>query len=257
MPLPGGRGTGLGKALKIIAHPVRPRIPIWVASLGEQNVAMTAEIADGWIPMIFVPEKARDVWGAPSMPGRAKRDPVARPAADHRRAGWWPSARATTCGPCANWPGPRWPSTSGGMGAKGQNFYNDVVRRYGYEGEAEKIQDLYLDGKKAEAEALVPDELLESMTICAGRRATSPSGSPRSSEAGVTHLQVVPVPTGDQRPGRRDRQGQGDGRLNGDSPERLDGSLVGDESSACRSIESRASSESSCPAICSISSASK
>src|SRR3984957_7467207 len=58
MPLPAGSGTGLGKALKIIAHPVRPAIPIWVAALGEQNVAMTAELADGWIPMMFIPEKA-------------------------------------------------------------------------------------------------------------------------------------------------------------------------------------------------------
>src|ERR1019366_7109833 len=64
MPLTAGQGTGLGKALKIIAHPVRSKIPVWVAALGEKNVAMTAEVADGWIPMLFIPEKARDVWGA-------------------------------------------------------------------------------------------------------------------------------------------------------------------------------------------------
>ena len=85
MPLPPDQGTGLGKALKIIAHPVRPAIPIWVAALGEKNVAMTAEVADGWIPMLFMPEKARDVWGASLDAGRGQARPGPRPAADHRR----------------------------------------------------------------------------------------------------------------------------------------------------------------------------
>ena len=79
MPLPAGQGTGLGKALKIIAHPVRPSIPIWVAALGEKNVAMTAEVANGWIPMLFMPEKARSVWGASLDAGAAKRDPSLGP----------------------------------------------------------------------------------------------------------------------------------------------------------------------------------
>src|SRR4051794_1233411 len=75
LPLPEGQGTGLGKPLKIIAHPVRPRIPIWVASLGPKNVEMTAEVAEGWMPLFYLPEKARDVWGADLDAGRAKRDP--------------------------------------------------------------------------------------------------------------------------------------------------------------------------------------
>jgi len=83
------------------------------------------------------------------------------------------------------------------MGAKGRNFYNDVVRRYGYEEEAEKIQDLYLDGKKAEAEALVPDELLESMSLC-GPASYVAERIAAFRAAGVSHLQVIPVPTGDQ-----------------------------------------------------------
>jgi alkanesulfonate monooxygenase SsuD/methylene tetrahydromethanopterin reductase-like flavin-dependent oxidoreductase (luciferase family) len=85
----------------------------------------------------------------------------------------------------------------GGMGAKGRNFYNDVVRRYGYEEEAEKIQDLYLEGRKAEAEALVPDDLLESMSLC-GPESYVAERIATFKEAGVSHLQVVPVPTGDQ-----------------------------------------------------------
>ncbi len=85
MPLPEGQGTGLGKPLKIIGRPVRPTIPIWIAALGEKNVEMTAETADGWIPMLFVPEKAKHVWGVSSRGGTCPARPVARPAADHRR----------------------------------------------------------------------------------------------------------------------------------------------------------------------------
>ena len=75
IPLPAGEGTGLGKALKLINHPVRPRIPIWVAALGEKNVAMTAEVADGWLPIFFFPEKAKEVFGPSLAAGAAKRDP--------------------------------------------------------------------------------------------------------------------------------------------------------------------------------------
>jgi hypothetical protein len=85
----------------------------------------------------------------------------------------------------------------GGMGAKGRNFYNDVVKRYGYEEEAERIQDLYLEGRKAEAEALVPDELLESMSLC-GPASYVAERVAAFKAAGVSHLQVIPVPTGDQ-----------------------------------------------------------
>jgi F420-dependent oxidoreductase-like protein len=197
MPLPADRGTGLGKALKIIAHPVRPSIPVWVAALGEKNVAMTAEVADGWIPMLFMPEKARNVWGASLDAGQARRDPSLGPL------------QITAGGPLAigegdevtelrNLSRPMVALYVGGMGAKGKNFYNDVVRRYGFEAEAETIQDLYLDGKKAEAEALVPDELLEATSLC-GPASYIAERIAAFEEAGVTNLQVIPVPTGDQR----------------------------------------------------------
>jgi F420-dependent oxidoreductase-like protein len=198
MPLPPGEGTGLGKALKIIAHPVRPSIPIWVAALGEKNVAMTAELAQGWIPMMFIPEKARDVWGPSLDAGLAKRDPALGPL------------QITTGGVLAIGEGddvtalrdlarPGVALYVGGMGAKGKNFYNDVVRRYGFEEEAENIQDLYLSGKKKEAEALVPAELLEATSIC-GPESYVAERLAAFKEAGVTHLQVTPVATGDQRP---------------------------------------------------------
>jgi F420-dependent oxidoreductase-like protein len=198
MPLPPGEGTGLGKALKIIAHPVRPSIPIWVAALGEKNVAMTAEVAQGWIPMMFIPEKARQVWGPSLDAGLAKRDPALGPL------------QITTGGVLAIGEGeevtalrdlarPMVALYVGGMGAKGKNFYNDVVRRYGFEQEAENIQDLYLSGKKKEAEALVPAELLEATSIC-GPESYVAERLAAFKEAGVTHLQVTPVAIGDQRP---------------------------------------------------------
>jgi F420-dependent oxidoreductase-like protein len=198
VPLPEGQGTGLGKALKIIGRPVRPRIPIWVASLGEKNVEMTAEVAEGWIPIFFAPEKAERVWGASLAAGRAKRDPALGPL------------QITAGGPVAVGEGEDVIAVReslrgqvalyvGGMGSRDQNFYNDVVRRYGYEKEAAEIQDLYLSGKKTEAEAAVPDELLESMSLCGPEKYVAERIAAYA-EAGVTHLQVTPVPTGDQTP---------------------------------------------------------
>jgi F420-dependent oxidoreductase-like protein len=194
LPLPADQGTGLGKPLKIIAHPVRPRIPIWIASLGPKNVEMTAEVADGWMPLFFLPEKAKEVWGGDLDAGLAKRDPELGPlqitaggavAIGEDVAGFREMAR------------PMVALYVGGMGAKGKNFYNDLVKRYGYEKEAEQIQDLYLDGKKEEAAALVPDDLLEAMSLC------GPEGYVKErlaayKEAGVTHLNVIPIATGGQ-----------------------------------------------------------
>jgi alkanesulfonate monooxygenase SsuD/methylene tetrahydromethanopterin reductase-like flavin-dependent oxidoreductase (luciferase family) len=84
------------------------------------------------------------------------------------------------------------------MGAKGKNFYNEVVRRYGFEYESDQIQELYLDGKKTEAEALVPAELLEATTLC-GPESYVAERIAAYKAAGVTHLQVAPIPVGDQR----------------------------------------------------------
>ena len=198
LPLPAERGTGLGKPLKIIGRPVRPDIPVWVASLGERNVALTAEIAQGWIPMLFVPEKADQVWGEALADGRSRRDPSLGPL------------QITAGGLLAIGEGPEVTAVRelsrgmlalyvGGMGAKGRNFYNDVACRCGYEEAAGTIQDLYLSGKKSEAEAAVPDELLELLSLC-GPESYVAERIAAFAEAGVTHLQVTPVPLGDQRP---------------------------------------------------------
>jgi len=196
LPLPPEQGTGLGKPLKIIAHPVRSEIPIWIASLGEKNVELTAEIADGWIPILFIPERANDVWGAPLRAGRAKRDSSLG------------EMMITAGGLLAIGEGEdvvalREMQRSmvalyvGGMGAKGKNFYNELAIRYGYEKEAEVIQDLYLSGKKKEAETAVPAEFLELTTLC-GPESYVKERIAAFKEAGVTHLQVHPMPQAGQ-----------------------------------------------------------
>ena len=198
VPLSSDEGTGLAKALKIIAHPLRSEIPIWIAALGERNVQMTAEIAQGWIPMLFIPERANDVWGGALGAGRAKRSPALG------------DLMITAGGLLAIGEGEEVVALRelqrsfvalyvGGMGARGKNFYNELAIRYGYEREAAIIQDLYLAGNKREAEAAVPAEFLELTTLC-GPRSYVAERIAAFEEAGVTHLQVMPLPQNGQTP---------------------------------------------------------
>jgi F420-dependent oxidoreductase-like protein len=191
IPLPEEQGTGLGKALKIINHPVRPRIPIWVAALGEKNVAMTAEVADGWLPIFFVPEKVKDVFGQSLAQGAATRDPSLGPL-QIAAGGLLAIGEEADVAPLRELSRPMLALYIGGMGAKGRNFYNALACRYGYEKEAAEIQDLYLAGKKQEAAALVPAELLEATTLC-GPEPYIKERIAALGEAGVTHLSVTPV----------------------------------------------------------------
>ncbi|MFD3925757.1 LLM class F420-dependent oxidoreductase [Streptomyces sp. NPDC058614] len=189
IPLPPEKGGKLGKPLKILTHPVRDTVPIWLAALGPANVRMTAEIADGWIPTLFLPEKAAAVWGQALTEGRAQRSPELGPlgitAGGLLAIGEDAAAvRDQVRPPIALY--------VGGMGARGKNFYNNIAKAYGFEKEAELIQDLYLSGKKREAEAAVPDEFCELMTLA------GPEGYVRDRiaayrEAGVTTLNVTPV----------------------------------------------------------------
>ncbi len=196
MPLPADQGTGLGKALKIIGRPVRSDIPIWIAALGEKNVEMTAELAEGWIPILFMPERAKDIWGAALEAGTAKRDPSLAPLSV-TMGGLLAIGEGEDVLALRNLSRSMTALYVGGMGAKGKNFYNDVMCRYGYEQEAATIQDLYLDGKKQEAEVAVPDEFLELTSLC-GPRSFVEERIAAFAEAGVTHLQIHPVPLGDQ-----------------------------------------------------------
>jgi F420-dependent oxidoreductase-like protein len=190
IPLPPDQGTGLGKALKLINHPVRDRIPILVAALGPKNVEMAAELAEVWEPIWFYPEKAAEVWGAALAAGKAKRDPSLPPLEV------MPATASLAIGEdvtgLRELGRPMQALYIGGMGAKGRNFYNDLVVRYGYPGEAEAIQDAYLDGRKDEAAALVPATLLEKTSLI-GPRSWVAERVAAFREAGVTSLNVAPI----------------------------------------------------------------
>jgi F420-dependent oxidoreductase-like protein len=191
LPLPAGQGLGLGKPLKLLTHPERPAVPLWVASLGDKNVRMTAEVADGWLPHLFYPEKAQSVWGEALAQGTAKRSadlaPLQISACGMVAIGEGPETKALL-----DFARPIFALYVGGMGAKGKNFYNDVARAYGYEKEAEEIQDLYLSGKKKEAEALIPTEWLEAANLV-GPESYVKERIAAFQEAGVTDLNITPV----------------------------------------------------------------
>jgi F420-dependent oxidoreductase-like protein len=191
LPLPPDQGTGLGKPLKIINHPVRPNIPVYLASLGEKNVQMTAEIADGWLPAFFHPDKAKQVWGDDLAAGASRR------AADLGPLEIVAGGSVAICDEDAarkirDAARPMTALYVGGMGARGRNFYNNVFRRYGYEKEAEEIQNLYLEGKKQEAEALVPDDYLAA-TAMVGDEGHVRERIEAFRAAGVTRLTVNPI----------------------------------------------------------------
>jgi F420-dependent oxidoreductase-like protein len=187
--LPADQGTGLGKPLKLINEPVRERIPIMVAAIGPKNVAMTAEIAEAWEPIFFVPERAHEVWGESLAQGKAKRD---ESLPDLDVVTQVPLAIGDDVEKMIDGVRPMLALYIGGMGAKGRNFYNDLACRYGYEAEAAKIQDLYLAGKKDEAAAAVPEDLLVKTSLI-GSEGHVRERVAAFKEAGVSTLQVTPL----------------------------------------------------------------
>ncbi|MFA5565236.1 MAG: LLM class F420-dependent oxidoreductase [Acidimicrobiia bacterium] len=191
LPLPQDQGTGLAKPLKIINHPVRENIPIYIASLGPKNVEMTAEIADGWLPTVFHPDKARDVWGADIDAGMAKRDP-ALGGLDIVGGGTVAICDEATAAKLKDAQRPGIALYVGGMGARSKNFYNNVFAQYGYEKEAKEIQDLYLSGKKEEAAAAIPQEYLDAIALV-GDEAQVRDRVLAYQAAGVTQMRITPV----------------------------------------------------------------
>lgn len=185
IPLTEG-GTGLGKPLKMITHPVRDEIPIAIAALGQKSVEQTAELADGWLPVFFHPDKSKQHWGDALAAGRSRRDPgrgtlevfagggvgIGEGLENLRDRGRDGIALYV-----------------GGMGAKKKNFYNDVFKSYGYEKEAEEIQELYLAGKKREAAAAVPSSFIQETTLI-GPKGFVKDRLAAYREAGVTSLNV-------------------------------------------------------------------
>jgi len=195
VPLAEGRGTGLGKPLKLIDHPVRDRIPIYVASLGPKNVEMTAELAEGWLPLYYWPDRAGDVWDAALQAGRARRDPGLPPL---QVVAGGPLAIGDDVAHLRDLARPQLALYFGGMGARGRNFYNDVLRRYGFEKEAAQIQDAYLDGDRKTAAALVPRELISGMSLI-GDEGFVRDRIAAYRASGVTILNVQPVGPGGTR----------------------------------------------------------
>ncbi|MGW2522656.1 LLM class F420-dependent oxidoreductase [Streptomyces sp. NPDC001617] len=196
IPLPPEQGTGLGLPLKLINHPVRARIPIVLAAIGPKNVALAAEIAEGWMPMFFHPERAAEVWGPALAEGSARRDP-ALGALDVVVSP--PLAIGEDVDHLIELARPQLALYIGGMGARGHNFYNDLARRYGYESAAATVQDLYLSGRKDEAAAAVPADLLRATSLI-GPASYVAERLAAFRAAGVTTLQVRPLaPTTAQR----------------------------------------------------------
>jgi F420-dependent oxidoreductase-like protein len=189
LPLPADRGTGLGKPLQLINHPVRERIPITIASLGPKNVELTAEIAEGWQPVFYLPEKADSIWGEALAAGTAKRDPALGPLDVMVHASL---AIGDDVEERLDWVKPQLALYIGGMGAKGRNFYHNLAMRYGFGEVANQIQELYLSGRKREATDLVPDELVRGMSLV-GPRGFIAERLAAFAEAGVTTMLVSPL----------------------------------------------------------------
>jgi len=155
IPYDGPGATGLGKPLKLMLRPLRAEIPIYLAAIGPKNVALAAEIADGWLPIFVDPERFGDAFGT-SIAGARPGFEIAATA--HVLVGDDVQALRDSLKPYLA-------LYVGGMGARGKNFYNALVRRYGWEEDAERIQELYLAGKQREAIAAVPDALVDAVAL--------------------------------------------------------------------------------------------
>jgi F420-dependent oxidoreductase-like protein len=163
LPLPEGAGTGLGKPLKLINHPVRDAVPIYWASLMPLSVKATARSADGWLPVFFVPDEYRKVWGEALDAGAADRDPELGPLdiSTSAMVAIGDEFVDDAADKVLDMARPHVALYWGGMGARDKNFYNTIAQKYGYEAEAAEIQDLYLEGHKDEAAAKVPTDFLQ------------------------------------------------------------------------------------------------
>ncbi|MGC2653585.1 MAG: LLM class F420-dependent oxidoreductase [Mycobacterium sp.] len=189
IPLPADQGTGLGKPLKLINTPVRERIPILVAALGPKNVELAAELAEGWQPIFYLPEKAHEVWGEALAAGHAKRDA----ALGNLEVYAGPTlAIGENADGLREFVKPHLALYIGGMGAKGKNFYHTLATRYGYGPQADRIQELYLAGDKEGAAKVVPDELVRDVSLI-GTPGFVKERVAAYQEAGVTTLNVTPL----------------------------------------------------------------
>ena len=184
LPLEGGQG----KALKLTISPVQEHIPIYLAAIGPKNTALAGEIADGWIPTLFSPEHAKELRGAleegASRSGRSLDGfdvaPTVNVCVDDNEDRARDLMR------------PFIALYVGGMGSRQRNFYNNLVQRYGFESAAKEIQDLFLEGKREEAMAAIPMELIDMVSLC-GRKERVRERLAAYREAGVGTLGITPV----------------------------------------------------------------
>jgi F420-dependent oxidoreductase-like protein len=162
-PLPYPNGTGLGKPLKSTIHPVRDDIPIFLGAEGPKNVALAAEICDGWLALFFSPRN-QDFYREALEEGFA-REGARRSFEDFEVCATVPVIIHDDVEQAADFLRPMYALYFGGMGARGKNFHHDVAVRLGYEAEAKHVQDLYLEGKKDEAAAAIPTALVEDLAL--------------------------------------------------------------------------------------------
>jgi F420-dependent oxidoreductase-like protein len=184
LPLP----DGPGKALKLTIAPVQERIPVYLAAIGPKNTALAGEIADGWIPTLFSPEHVSEL--RPLLQEGADR--VERSLDGFDIA---PTVNVFVTDEIQVARDAMRPFIAlyvGGMGSRAQNFYNNLVCRYGFEAEAKTIQDLYLEGKREEAMAAIPDGLIDTVSLC-GPQDVVRERLAVYRDAGVGTLGITPI----------------------------------------------------------------
>ena len=189
LPLSGEGTSGQGKALKLNFHPRRDEIPVFLGAIGRKSVELCAEIADGWIPAYLDPDSWESIWGEHlgagfARSGRSRAELEVSPTVQVAIGGDQQAARA----------GARMRMTLylGGMGSRQFNFYGELARRMGYGDVADTVQELFLAGRKEEAFAAVPDELLDRVCLLGDERRVA-EGLARYAEAGVDRMIAVPV----------------------------------------------------------------
>ena len=205
LPLPGGEG----KALKLNFHPVRNRIPIFVGAIGRKSVEMAAEICDGWIPIFSSPDAFQSTWGEHleaglAKGGRQRSELEVSPTVQVAIDGDLEAARAVVKAGLLLY--------LGGMGSRKTNFYVDLTHRFGFGEVADEVQSLYLDGKREEAYAAIPDELVNATSLIGSEEEVAARLDSYAS-AGVDRLIVSPIsPEPEQRAAHHRAPGRAGGR---------------------------------------------
>jgi F420-dependent oxidoreductase-like protein len=186
LPYRGDEGTGLGRPLKLILHPDRKRIPIYLGALGPRNIAMTAEIADGWLPIFCSPRAFDDVFGGPLAEGFERAGGGKAPGAGFDVAPIVSVVVGDDVDACRLRVKQRIALYIGGMGSSKKNFSNQLIRRFGFDDAADEIQRLFLAGEREQAVAAVPDELVDDVALC---------GPPAQIDALLDRWRASPVTT--------------------------------------------------------------